>query len=211
MSHPVKKSTGDAFSCSPASPSNNNCRQTCVWQMWHPNQWQGLNHHHMGLTHTTRQTNTAECDDRREREVAGTADMIKDSRTGTNRACQVLLIRATAMWRERHLRLSGGLFTIQTHSSSSWYKCYDDSLLRKLWAACWCWLDCNQAGFTVGSIVVFWGLMTNKQSHDGLLLPLQPAKIPFYTHWADWQSRWSQTGSSCTQALLLSFFLGSFK
>lgn len=41
------------------------------------------------------------------------------------------------------------------------------------------WLDCNQAGFMVGSIVAIWDLMTSKQYHDSLLLPLTPARSAF--------------------------------
>lgn len=48
MSHPVWTSTEDAFLW---SRGNSDWWQTCAGQMCHLNQWQSLNHPHMGLPH----------------------------------------------------------------------------------------------------------------------------------------------------------------
>jgi len=70
-------------------------------------------------------------------------------------------------------------------SKGSWWShCNTDSLtaeqtasvgLNVMMTPCWenheedAAVNCNPAGFTVGSIVFLWGLMTSKQPNDGLL------------------------------------------
>lgn len=91
----------------------------------------------------------------------------------------------------------------QTSLEAHWWSVYNtDTLtveetaslgLNVMMTPCWenherdaavSWTAIKQV-FIVGSIVALWGLMTSKQSHDGLLLPFYPTKIPFYTNCPD--------------------------
>ena len=90
----------------------------------------------------------------------------------------------TATQMKRCRRLTGGLFTIEADSQLS-------RLLHRvktvMMTPCWethgrlaavGWTAIKQV-FTADSIVALWGLMTSKQSHDGLLLPFPPTKSHF--------------------------------